>query len=70
MQWGEDQRAWCYQGNALLVLGLLRLMAFNVLQVLFKRHLKAKRYRTLRWEQRFRRVELALLLPRAVPKRG
>ena len=70
VQWDEDQRAWCYQGNALLVLGLLRLMAFNVLQVLFKRHLKAKRHRTLRWEQRFRRVELALLLPRAVPKRG
>jgi predicted transposase YbfD/YdcC len=63
VQWGEDQRAWCYQGNALLVLGLLRLMAFNVLQVLFKRHLKAKRYRELRWEQRFVRVKLSLLLP-------
>lgn len=70
VQWGEDQRAWCYQGNSLLVLGLLRLMAFNVLQVLFKRHLKAKRYRTLRWEQRFRRVELALMQPGTVPKRG
>lgn len=62
-QWGEDQRAWSYQDNALLVLGLLRLMAFNVLQLLFKRHLKAKRYRKLRWEQRFQRVLLSLLQP-------
>ena len=53
-----------------MVLGLLRLMAFNVLQVLFKRHLKTARFRALRWEQRFRRVELALLQPRALMNRG
>ena len=68
VQWGEDQRAWAYADNALLVLGLLRLMAFNVLQVLFKRHLKAARYRRLRWAQRFRRVELALVQP--APRRA
>ena len=62
-QWGEDQRAWCCQGEALVVLSLLRQLAYNVVQVLFTRHLRAERYRRYRWEQRFKRIELALSLP-------
>jgi len=62
-QWGEDQRAWSCQGEALVVLSLLRQLAYNVVQVLFTRHLRAERYRRYRWEQRFRRIELALSLP-------
>ena len=62
-QWGEDQRSWCCQGEALVVLSLLRQLAYNVVQVLFTRHLRAERYRRYRWEQRFRRIEIALSLP-------
>lgn len=38
-QWHEDDVPWCTKGNALEVLGLLRVMAYNIIQVLRKRHL-------------------------------
>lgn len=42
-QWKEDDVPWCTKGQALEVLGLLRMMAYNLIQILRKRHLhKAK----------------------------
>ncbi len=34
LQWKEDSAPWCTQGQAIWVLGLLRLMAYNVAQML------------------------------------
>jgi len=39
VQWGEDRYAWCGRGNAILVLGLLRMLAYNLVQGLRKRRL-------------------------------
>lgn len=38
MQFGEDQGAWCARNKALLVLGVLRMIAYNILQHLRKSH--------------------------------
>jgi hypothetical protein len=43
LQWREDQAPWCTQGRSIWVLGLLRLMAYNVVQLLRKRQLRPKR---------------------------
>ena len=43
MQLFEDEAPWCTQGRALEVLGILRLMAYNLLQLARKRHLRPKR---------------------------
>jgi predicted transposase YbfD/YdcC len=42
LQWQEDNRRWCTKGNAIWVLGLLRMMAYNLVQHLRKRHLRLK----------------------------
>jgi hypothetical protein len=41
-QWLEDSGPWCTQGNAVWALGLLRLMAYNLVQYLRKRRLRRK----------------------------
>ncbi|MSQ85132.1 MAG: hypothetical protein EXR77_20035 [Myxococcales bacterium] len=38
MQFGEDDGAWCTQNKATLVLGVLRMIAYNMLQWLRKVH--------------------------------
>jgi hypothetical protein len=43
MQLHEDEAPWCTQGRALEVLGVLRLMAYNLLQLARKRHLRQRR---------------------------
>ena len=40
VQWREDAPAWCTTGEALLVLGMLRILAYNVTQTLRKRHVR------------------------------
>jgi hypothetical protein len=40
VRWGEDRPAWCSRGNAVLVLGMLRLIAYNLVQPLRKSHLR------------------------------
>ena len=42
VQWGEDRPAWCSKGNALQVLGMLRILAYNPVSALRKRHVAAK----------------------------
>ncbi len=42
LQWHEDHAPWCTQGNAVWGLGLLRIMAYNLVQYLRKRRLRRK----------------------------
>jgi hypothetical protein len=62
-QWLEDRRLCCRQGNAPLVLGLLRVIAYNVLGWLRARHLRSEANRTMTWRELFDRVRMALVLP-------
>jgi len=62
VQWLEDRRLCCRQGNAPLVLGLLRVMAYNVLGWLRGRHLRSNANRTMTWRELFDRVRMALVL--------
>jgi len=39
VEWGEDRPAWCARGTAVITLAWLRIMAYNVVQGLRKRHL-------------------------------
>jgi hypothetical protein len=65
---GEDSHPWATQGDAVAVLGLLRLMAYNLLQLARKCHLRVSqgsgRSTDLpSWAQLFRWVGQALRLP-------
>lgn len=67
-QFGEDDHPWATTRHALLVLGLLRLMAYNVLQWARKRHLRhalpsGRLTDPPSWKSLFRWVEHALCLP-------
>jgi hypothetical protein len=42
LQWREDQAPWCTQGRSIWVLGWLRIMAYNVVQLLRRRTLRRK----------------------------
>ena len=62
VQWLEDSRLCCRQGNAPLVFGLLRVMAYNVLGWLRGRHLRSETNRAMTWRELFNRVRMALVL--------
>ena len=58
LQWREDHGPWCTRGKAVWSLGVLRLMAYNVVQFLRKRHLKQRNakgqwLKHLRWRSMF-----------------
>jgi hypothetical protein len=42
LQWREDSAPWCTQGTAIWSLGILRIMAYNMVQYLRKRRLRRK----------------------------
>jgi hypothetical protein len=42
LRWHEDDRPFCTQGHAVEVLGLLRMLAYNLLRVLRTRHLRER----------------------------
>ena len=42
VQWREDSGLWCTKGNAVLGLSLLRVMAYNLAQMLRRRRLRRK----------------------------
>lgn len=68
MQLHEDAAPWCTQGRALEVLGLLRLMAYNLLQLARKRHLRPRDSAggvaaPPAWRRLFEWVRQALRLP-------
>ena len=73
-QFGEDDHPWVTTGCALAVLGLLRLMAYNLLQWARKRHLRLL-LRSGRladppsWKSLFRWCQQALRLPLDMPTR-
>ena len=61
VQWGEDRPAWCARGRAVVVLGWLRLLAYNLTQNLRRRHLrrvhpKLKTTTPWRWRSMFRLI--------------
>jgi len=68
---GEDTHPWATQGHAVEVLGLLRLMAYNLLQLARKRHLRprpvARQADLPSWQQLFRWVCQAMPLAVAPP---
>jgi len=70
-EFGEDTHPWATKGHAVEVLGLLRLMAYNLLQLGRKRHLRsrwgAKMTDLPSWQQLFRWVWQALRLTLAPP---
>jgi len=39
VEWGEDRPAWCARGTAVITLAWLRILAYNIVQGLRKRHL-------------------------------
>jgi hypothetical protein len=69
VQWLEDSRLCCRQGNAPLVLWLLRVMAYNVLGWLRGRHLRSETNRAMTWRELFDRVRMALALMRTADDR-
>jgi len=62
LRWLEDRRLCCRQRNAPLVLGLLRLMAYNLLGWMRGRHLRSESNRTMTWRELFDCVRMALAL--------
>jgi hypothetical protein len=63
-QWKEDDCPWVATGNGLLVVTLLRLMAFNILQLLRNRTLRSDSNRAMAWADVLKMVDDALLLAR------
>jgi hypothetical protein len=63
-QWKEDDCPWVATGTGLLVVTLLRLMAFNVLQLLRNRTLRSESSREMAWAHLLKMVDDALLLVR------
>lgn len=68
IQWREDHGPWSTKGNAVWALGALRVMAYNVAQLLRRRHLCPKRPDGTRtapvaWSAIFEYVREALRLP-------
>jgi len=66
VQWKEDRPAWCGAGRAVLALGMLRMLAYNLVQHLRKRHLLRHHPRTnttspWEWQPMFRLVREALV---------
>ena len=65
LQWREDHGPWCTKGVSVWALGVLRLMAYNVAQLLRKRRLRRKhpdgRWRDpVRWRKLFADIRGAL----------
>lgn len=68
VQWQEDRCAWCGRGNAVLVLGMLRMLAYNLVQGLRKRRLRCPRPQLgdtvpWPWQAVFRWLDELLLRP-------
>ena len=66
-QWKEDALPWCSAGRAVEVLGLMRLMAYNLVQLARVRSLRTRRADGRRppppaWQSLFRWIRQALRL--------
>ncbi len=65
VQWREDYAPWCTKGNAIWSLGILRLMAYNIVQYLRKRSLVHKidtgsRQSLISWRLLFKNITKVL----------
>ncbi len=65
LQWKEDHGPWVTKGRAVWALGVLRLMAYNVVQYLRKRRLRRKseagnRREPMSWRQLFKTITKVL----------
>jgi len=65
LQWHEDSGIWCTKGNAVLGLSLLRVMAYNLVQMLRRRRLRRKtkdgNYKQpMSWRSLFKAIMLTL----------
>lgn len=74
-QWKEDAVPWCASGKAVEVVSWLRLMAYNLLQLARKRHLRERRddgtpVAAPAWSRIFEWVRQALRLDLAAPAPG
>lgn len=61
LQWKEDSAPWCTKGRAVWALGVIRLMAYNVVQYLRKRRLRRNRQdgtnpELTSWRQMFKTI--------------
>ena len=68
LQWREDSATWCTQGTAVWSLGILRIMAYNMVQYLRRRRLRRKgkhgRYKDpLAWRSLFGKFVKAFEYP-------
>ena len=59
-QWNEDDSPWCRKGEALLVLSLLRLMAYNMISWLKCRRIRNKTMRNWSWKDWFECLKEAM----------
>jgi len=65
LQWREDSGPWCTQGQSVWCLGLLRIMAYNIVQSLRRRRLRPKNdmgawLSPMRWRTLFEKIKDAL----------
>ena len=65
LQWREDSGPWCTQGQSVWCLGLMRIMAYNIVQCLRRRRLRPKDdsgawLTPMRWRTLFEKIRDAL----------
>jgi hypothetical protein len=73
VQWKEDALPWCTVGPAVEILGLMRMMAYNLVQLARTRSLRprgpeGKNWPSPAWRSLFRWIQQALRLELEVPK--
>jgi hypothetical protein len=63
IEWQEDHGRWVHRGNGLPVVSLLRIVAYNLLEMLHAVHLRSEAARTTAWQQLRDWVRDALIWP-------
>jgi hypothetical protein len=63
IEWQEDHGHWVHRGNGLPVVSLLRVIAYNLLEMLHAVHLRSEAARESAWQQLRDWVRDALIWP-------
>ena len=68
LQWREDSAPWCTRGTAIWAMGILRIMAYNIVQYLRRRRIRRKDRQghylaPLAWRMMFENVTKAFEFP-------
>jgi hypothetical protein len=66
LQWQEDHGRWVRRGRGLAVTALLRVLAYNLLEILRAVHLRSQEARAAAWDQLRDWLLLALVWPRPI----